>query len=315
MNSTLILYESKYGTTQKIAHILSLILGPSKLCNIEDEVPDVNIYENVVIAFSLYEEKSGDKIIRYFNKHRYDFSKKRVCIVSVGLYKSDGIKYGLRLKDIIKKNDIYYYFIKGQLIIDKLDNDDKISLKSFCDRINIPFVNMGKFEDKDVINAGVKIKEYFDRPKNEAPREIIKKEIEEFIKGNNTCSISTGYEEFLRSTPIEYEYFQGNFYFISEGGLKFVGILQNKNISVSIYENYTDMNHLNGLQISGEAELLDYWSSEYEKVLKLKKIGVERFKNLPISMNIIKVTPSKFEFLYSKFKEMGYDVKQNLINA
>ena len=315
MNSTLIIYESKYGTTQKVAHILSLILGPSKLCNIEEKVPDVNIYENIVIAFPLYEEKSAHHIITYFKDHIYDFSKKKVCIVSVGLSKSDGIKYGLRLKDLIKKNDIYYHFIKGQLVIEKLDDKDKISLESYCKKIKIPFVDMGKFEDKKVINAGIKIKEYFDRPKNEAPREVIRKEIEEFIKENNTCSISTGYEDFLRSTPIEYEYFQGNFYFISEGGLKFVGILQNKNISVSIYENYTDMNHLNGLQISGEVELLDYWSSEYEKVLKLKKIGVDRFKNLPISMNIIKVKPSKFEFLYSKFKEMGYNIKQNLINA
>lgn len=77
MNSTLIIYESKYGITQKVAHILSLILGPSKLCNIEEKVPDVNIYENIVIAFPLYEEKSADHIITYFKDHIYDFSKKR----------------------------------------------------------------------------------------------------------------------------------------------------------------------------------------------------------------------------------------------
>ena len=165
MNSTLIIYESKYGTTQKVAHILSLILGPSKLCNIEEKVPDVNIYENIVIAFPLYEEKSAHHIITYFKDHIYDFSKKKVCIVSVGLSKSDGIKYGLRLKDLIKKNDIYYHFIKGQLVIEKLDDKDKISLESYCKKIKIPFVDMGKFEDKKVINAGIKIKEYFDRPK------------------------------------------------------------------------------------------------------------------------------------------------------
>ncbi|MBC5995415.1 hypothetical protein EAI30_06915 [Romboutsia ilealis] len=315
MNSTLILYESKYGTTQKVAHILSLILGPSKLCNIEENVPDINIYKNVVIAFPLYEEKSGNNIIEFFKEHSYDFSKKRVCIVSVGLSKADGIKYGLRLKDIIKKDDIYYYFIKGQLEINKLDDEDKISLEVFCNKVKIPFINMGRFEYKNVINAGVKIKEYLDRPKNEAPIEVIKNEIERFIKENNTCSIATGYEDFLRSTPIEYKYFQGNIYIISEGGLKFVGILQNKNISVSIYENYTDMNSLNGLQISGEVELLDEHSSEYEKVIKLKRLEFGKFNKLPISINILKIKPSKFEFLSSKFEEMGYDVKQNLINA
>lgn len=285
MKKTLILYESKYGTTEKVARTLSFILGPARLCNVKKEFNDINEFENLVIAFPLYENNFAENIITYFDKHKFDLAEKRVSIVIVGLSKEDGIKAALKLKDIINKNDIYYYFIHGES-------------------------DIYKFQDKNVITCGIKIKEYFEKPIKEAPREIIKKEIDKFINSNNTCTISTGYNNFIRSTPIEYKYFKDDFYFISEGGLKFVGILNNKNISMSIYEDYTSMSNLKGLQISGEVKILDYFSDEYEEVLRLNKINIDSFKKLNVSMNIFKVKPNKYEYINSDFKKMGYDSKQ-----
>ena len=40
---------------------------------------------------------------------------------------------------------------------------------------------------------------------------------------------------------------------------------------------------------------------------------IENILKLPFNMNIIKVIPDKYEFLYSKFKNLGFDSKQTYI--
>lgn len=99
-------------------------------------------------------------------------------------------------------------------------------------------------------------------------------------------------------------------YIITEGGLKFIGLSKNKKVSLCIYENYVSMNNLCGLQISGEVEILQPWFEEYLDVLRIKGLKVENISKLPFDMNIIKIVPNKYEFLYSKFKNLGFDSKQ-----
>ena len=70
------------------------------------------------------------------------------------------------------------------------------------------------------------------------------------------------------------------------------------------------MNNLCGLQISGEAEIVEPWSEEYVEALSRKKLKIENISKLPFDMNIIKITPEKYEFLYSKFKQLGFNSKQ-----
>ena len=43
-------------------------------------------------------------------------------------------------------------------------------------------------------------------------RDTLLKEIEQYIKSNNTCALATGSGEFVRVTPIEYTYHDGAFW-------------------------------------------------------------------------------------------------------
>ena len=108
-------------------------------------------------------------------------------------------------------------------------------------------------------------------------------------------------------------YYDGNIYIISEGGLKFIGLSENKKVCICIYEDYTNMNNLCGLQISGNSEILEPWCEEYMETLDRKGLKIENILKLPFNMNIIKVIPDKYEFLYSKFKNLGFDSKQTYI--
>lgn len=142
--------------------------------------------------------------------------------------------------------------------------------------------------------------------------DVLLARIEKFILAHNTCALATGCGDFVRCTPIEYNYKDGRFWLLSEGGLKFRGLEVNKKVCLAIYDNYNGFGQLGGMQISGIAELVKPWTGEYIDLLTFKKISVENLKKLPVTMHLIKVMPTSIDFLCSEFKELGFDSRQHL---
>lgn len=143
-------------------------------------------------------------------------------------------------------------------------------------------------------------------------RDALRTEMEQFIAGHNTCALATGSGDFVRCTPIEYNYQNGAFWMLSEGGLKFRALKNNKNVCLAIFEPYTGFGKLAGMQISGIARLVEPMTREYLDLLELKKIPVESLVKLPHALNAICVAPVRIDFLWSEFKKMGYDSRQSL---
>src|SRR5574344_1969668 len=77
-----------------------------------------------------------------------------------------------------------------------------------------------------------------------------------FINSHNTCALATGFNDFVRCTPIEYSFHDGAFYMFSEGGEKFIGLEMNKNVCLAIYEPYNGFGSLKGMQVMGKAEVV-----------------------------------------------------------
>ena len=100
---------------------------------------------------------------------------------------------------------------------------------------------------------------------------------------------------------------------LSEGGEKFANLLLNNKVSLAVYEGYTGMNYLAGMQITGIASLIDKNEDEYKDVIAMKGLNLNFINNMSVDMNIIKIKILKIEFLYSKFKKMGYEPKQIFI--
>jgi len=134
--------------------------------------------------------------------------------------------------------------------------------------------------------------------------------IDKFLSSHNTCTLSTGHLDRVRSTPIEYNYIDGFLYLLSEGGEKFANLLLNENVSIAVYEDYTGMNKLKGMQITGKASIVNRNNEEYNHVLNLKGLNVDVIKSLPVNMNLVKIVIEKVEFLNSDFKMEGADAKQ-----
>ncbi|SDB67981.1 pyridoxamine 5'-phosphate oxidase family protein [Butyrivibrio sp. INlla16] len=140
----------------------------------------------------------------------------------------------------------------------------------------------------------------------------LEEKIVSFIKGHNTCALATASSEMVRNTPIEYNYVDGDFYFFSEGGLKFKGLKENKNVGLAIFESYGGFGQLKSLQVEGIAGMVEPFSDEYLKIMEHKKIPVDVMKKLPEPMNLIKVVATSYDYLDSDLKKDGFGSRQHM---
>ncbi|MDD6222971.1 MAG: pyridoxamine 5'-phosphate oxidase family protein [Lachnospiraceae bacterium] len=142
--------------------------------------------------------------------------------------------------------------------------------------------------------------------------EELKAEIEAFLAKHKVCALATAAGDFVRCTPIEYNYVDGCFYLFSEGGLKFKALESNKHVCMAIFQESADFGNLASLQVTGTAQIVEPWSEEYVKIVEFKKIPVEVLKKLPQPMNLIKIVPEVFDFLKSDLKKKGFGSRQQL---
>jgi len=142
--------------------------------------------------------------------------------------------------------------------------------------------------------------------------DVLRAEIEKFIAAHNTCALATGWGDFIRCTPVEYNYKDGRFWVFTEGGLKFRGLEGNKNVSLAIYDSYKGFGQLGGMQVSAVAEIIEPWTEEYMDLLRFRKISAENLKKRPDPLYLIKITPNRIDFLSSEFKKRGFDPRQHI---
>ena len=134
--------------------------------------------------------------------------------------------------------------------------------------------------------------------------------IQNFIKNHNTCGFATGYGDYIRCTPIEYTYMDDEFWFVSEGGNKFIGLEKNRNVSMAIFEYYGDVKDSHGLQVMGTVEFYDNQSEEFKKLLAFKGIPYDVMKAAAVEVAVIRVKPTLYEMYDTDFVKAGYDVRQ-----
>ena len=143
-------------------------------------------------------------------------------------------------------------------------------------------------------------------------RQALLEEAERFISARSTCALATGSGSFVRCTPIEYSYLDGQFWMFSEGGLKFRALAENKNVCLAVFDGYGGFGGLGGMQVTGTARIVEPWSEDYCRLLAFKKIPEEALRQLPSPMYLLAVTPARIDFLNSDFKKQGFDARQHI---
>ena len=155
--------------------------------------------------------------------------------------------------------------------------------------------------------------QYWDKKESvPMPEAELKKAVDDYIKANNTCALATGAGEYVRCTPIEYSFHDGKFWMFSEGGKKFIGLETNPNVCLAIFDKYDGFGNLKSLQVMGKAELVEPFSDAYNAHAAYKKIPLTALEKLPTPMNLICVSPTEVNALFSDFKKDGYGSRQTI---
>lgn len=149
----------------------------------------------------------------------------------------------------------------------------------------------------------------------EMPVEQLKSVVEDFLRNSAVCALATGTGDYVRCTPLEYSYHDGQFWIFTEGGEKFIGLEKNKNVSLAVFEKNPNFGELKSVQIMGTAKLIEPMSAEYVAHAEYKKIPVAALQKLADQgqpMHLIRITPVRMDVLFSDFKKQGYDSRQKL---
>ncbi len=309
MIRTLVVYSSKYGSTRDAAKIIALINGPAMYCSVDEFKPEYKEFENIIIGSPVLQEKLEPSIIEFVGNNRDWLKEKPVSLFCTCLNKNGGLDQLRSLEKSMEMKTVSMKAIGGRLIIDQLDETDLELIKNFLDHVNLPFEDMDFYNEEEIIQYSMKLKYLAEKIIVPLDHDKLKLAIDEFLSTRNTCTLATCHLDSVRSTPIEYNYYNDFLYLLTEGGEKFSNLLLNKNVSVSVYEDYNGMKNLKGMQITGQASFIED-DEEFNNVLKFKGLNVEFIKSMPIKMNIVKIVPEKIEFLNSQFKNNGYSAKQ-----
>jgi menaquinone-dependent protoporphyrinogen IX oxidase len=310
MIKTLVIYSSKYGTTEDAAKIIALVTGPAVYCRVDEFKSEYRDFDFIVIGSPIYQEKLEPSIVEFCNKNRKWLSKKPISLFCTCLDKNGGLDQLRSLENFIKINALSLKALGGRLIIEKLDEKDHGLIKEFLNKVNLPLEDMDFYNPEEVVNYSLKLKSLKENLIVQLDESKLNMEVEEFLTSHNTCTLATGTKNRVRSTPIEYKYINGHIYLLSEGGEKFANLLLNENVSLAVYEDYTGMNNLKGMQITGKASIMDTSGEEYNGVLKFKGLDTNVIKSMPTMLNMIKIVIERVEFLNSKFKMEGAHTKQ-----
>jgi len=144
------------------------------------------------------------------------------------------------------------------------------------------------------------------------PREKLLEAVGQFLRAHNTCALATGSGSFVRCTPIEYSLWNGKLWMMSEGGLKFRALAENRVVCAAVFDSYAGFGTLGGLQLTGSAELIEPWSEEYLAFLAWKKLPEQALRGLDHPMYLIRLAPEELDFLSSGLKQQGWDARQHL---
>ena len=147
---------------------------------------------------------------------------------------------------------------------------------------------------------------------NRIPEDELRAAINTFLSAHNTCALATGVGDFVRCTPLEYAWRDGALWIFSEGGLKFRGLKANKQVSVAVFDPYDGFGKLASAQVTGTAELIDADDPEFAAAAAVKGIPAGALEKLATKLHLIKIVPSRIDYLSSDLKARGYDARQHL---
>ena len=90
------------------------------------------------------------------------------------------------------------------------------------------------------------------------------------------------------------------------------GIFSRRAISAAVYDSYTGMDSLAGLQMTGTAVNIDPLSDEYRSVIEARGVQLQQLQQMPAMLHAVRLDITRYELLDGALRSEGYAARQVL---
>lgn len=142
------------------------------------------------------------------------------------------------------------------------------------------------------------------------PDEELRREVDAFLSSHNTCALACGWGDFVRCTPLEYAWRDGAVWIFTEGGLKFRALEHNPAVSLAVFEPYGSPKGLMGAQVSGVAQVVDPESDDFAEAVRARGIADAMLPKVRTMLHLLRIVPTRVDYLDSSLRARGYDARQ-----
>lgn len=311
MKNTCFVYASKYGTTQQIISEMAMVAGPAVACTPDQFEDNYKSSDLFVLATPVYKERVDEGMMQFIEKNADWLRTKKIALLCVNMVGSEGKKYLEAWMDILGEAVIWAKCTGGRLQLAGLSKEDYDDLWLFDEKMDYPFMNADFSDQEQIMKYAVEIRKLRNYVGKNMPVAELKGYIEQYLVSHNTCALATAAAARVRVTPLEYSYAEGCLYILSEGGEKFAQIMLNPDVSLCVYDDYSSMSKIGGIQLQGSAVIIKPDAPEYENVLVMKKMDGDSIRALPFSLYVLKIELIDADFLWHCFADMGWGVQQH----
>ncbi|OPY32465.1 MAG: Flavodoxin domain protein [Methanomassiliicoccales archaeon PtaU1.Bin124] len=311
MIRTLVVYASRYGSTEEVARDIALVLGPSKCISCHEFGPACENFEMVVLGGPIYSGEVLPELDEFVGQHHHWISSRHLAMFIVGLDGSDS-----PISEFCRRHDlglIWSGTLGGRLDLCSVSPEDYPNGERYLHSIGHRSTSVNLLVRKEGLQAAMDIKTARDLIDSDMDENSRRQAVEGYLRSRSTCVLATHSEFGIRATPLEYHYFEGAMYILTEGGEKMAHLMLRPDVSVAVNDEFKGKGSLFGLQLRGRAEIITPSSSSYDQALKDSGYDPCRLRKLPFDMCLIKIDIIEAELLSSALQRSGRAIRQRVL--
>lgn len=131
MEETLILYEGKYGSSQKTAKILHEIISDSRCFPASDAPEELKGIQNLILVFGFLAYDTAKILKGYLKKHQEELREKAIGVIGVGLTNQALPAFLKIIEEPLGRKADQSWFVMGGYKVTDLTSEDRGMLEAF----------------------------------------------------------------------------------------------------------------------------------------------------------------------------------------
>lgn len=311
MKNTCFVYVSRYGTTKEIAGQIAMVAGPAVICT-PDEFDDAyRSFDFFILAAPVYKEAPDQRMTKFIEENCSWLKEKKVAMLCVSLVGSEGKRYLEPWADMLDGAVVWQKSAGGRVRLSLLQEGDYEDLRAFEEKMEYPVMDADFYDREQIMRYAMEIRSLKHLVANGLSPEELRGYIDKYLVSHNTCALATSAAGRVRVTPLEYMYDDGCMYMLSEGGEKFAQIMIDSEVSVCVYDEYSEVDEIGGIQMQGKAFVVTSDMPEFKEILDRRKLDIAAVEGLPFKLYGLKIVLLDADFLWHGFGEMGFDIQQH----